>query len=181
MTELQSWTCSPGSGPPSAKAWRPIAQDNVRNKPRGGLWTSTWDDAGSDWLREAGPANMDLLGPAPEVWLLTPEPAANVLTIDGLDELVTIFDHGYGIDVFGGRVINFQLLAQDYDAVHLTEKGQWATRLSWPDDLYGWDCECTLWLRWRFTDVQRWGVWDFIHKTVAPIKSEGEDSASLGE
>lgn len=36
------------------------------------------------------------------------------------------------------------LLAQGYDAIHLTGRGQWATRLSFPRSFYGWDCETVL-------------------------------------
>jgi hypothetical protein len=43
---------------------------------------------------------------------------------------------------------NWERLARHFDAVHLTEKGQWDTRLPPSgDNLYGWDCESTLWLR----------------------------------
>jgi hypothetical protein len=43
---------------------------------------------------------------------------------------------------------NWERLAQHFDAIHLTENGQWATRLPpGGDNLFGWDCESTLWLR----------------------------------
>ena len=45
--------------------------------------------------------------------------------------------------------LDFERMAADFDAVHLTDEGQWATRLTQPS-LYGWDCESTCWLRWAF-------------------------------
>lgn len=49
-------------------------------------------------------------------------------------------------------------VAQDYDGIHLTQFGQWATRLTMPYSLYGWDCESTLWNRWCFTEVVDLGI-----------------------
>lgn len=37
--------------------------------------------------------------------------------------------------------ISFNSLKERYDAIWLTETGQWKTRLSRPLNLYGWDCE----------------------------------------
>lgn len=36
------------------------------------------------------------------------------------------------------------LMEQGVDAIFLTERGQWKTRLSHPKNLYGWDCETVL-------------------------------------
>ena len=52
---------------------------------------------------------------------------------------------------------DWSLVAERYDGVHLTDEGQWATRLSHPLNLYGWDCESTLWLRWVFDSVEELG------------------------
>jgi hypothetical protein len=130
------------------------------NKPvRGGFWTSTWHtDYGCDWIREAGPDGMGLVSLPCSVYLLDPRPA-RVLVIDALDDLVRALDSYAAREqpeyapAFG-RLFDFERLAADYDAVHLTEVGQWRTRLSTPDNLYGWDCECTLWLRWCFEVVE---------------------------
>ena len=40
--------------------------------------------------------------------------------------------------------LDFIKIAQSYDAILLTEKGQRKTRHGYPKNLYGWDCECLL-------------------------------------
>ena len=41
------------------------------------------------------------------------------------------------------RYLDFEKIAENYDAIWLTEKGMQETRWSNPD-LYGWDCETFL-------------------------------------
>ena len=50
--------------------------------------------------------------------------------------------------------INFYEMSKDYDAIHLTEKGQWKTRMTRPVSLYGWDCETVYWFRMKFKVVK---------------------------
>lgn len=42
------------------------------------------------------------------------------------------------------QTIDFEKMATEYDAIHLTINGQLETRLSFPLSLYGWDCESLL-------------------------------------
>lgn len=80
------------------------------------------------------------------------------------------------------RCLDFERMAADgVDGVHLTDAGQWATRHARPS-LYGWDCECTLWLRWRFGEARWKGVawpgekglrWDATPMAPRPRKKAG--------
>jgi hypothetical protein len=131
-------------------------------KPTGGLWTSTYLGAadGSDWVRwcrdEGGFGNVEKAN----WWLLTADPEAHVLVIDSYADLARataayplIWDRA---DPFYAErpKLDYEAIARDFDGVHLTDRGQWRTRLTHPLDLYGWDCESTLWLRWSFEGVQ---------------------------
>lgn len=129
-------------------------------KPKWGLWTSTYDaerhtSAWVDWClaEEFGDVT------AGSWFVLTPDPSARVFVIDGLAALEHLTDNypEPGTEAYTRRFfacLDFERLAQEYDAIHMTEAGQWATRYSTPN-LNGWDVECTLWFRWCFTDVSR--------------------------
>lgn len=146
----------------------PLRMQAVRNsdnclgaKPEGGLWTSTYDPAyGSDWVRwclteEFGNVNVGS-------WLIEPDPGARILTIDTLSDLRGVLaEYGrtaldLGQDPRWCKP-DFERLAQLYDGFHLTEAGQWATRLSRPFDLYGWDCESMVWFRPVWASVRSLG------------------------
>lgn len=138
-----------------------------RKKPdRGGLWTSTYFDfhpfsAWGDWCQEnEWSLDVDL-----RLFTLEPESGARVYEVNSYEDLVWLFTI-YGRDPKNPigmlyrteRELVWENIAADYDAVHLTEQGQYETHLSMPYDLYGWDCESTLWLRWAFTDYTDRGV-----------------------
>lgn len=136
--------------------------DHPSQKPRRqGFWTSTWHpEHGSGWVQwclseEYG---CDRSDPSFPIWTLTPEDDARVYEIAGysdLDALVAAYPHElhYPGSAWSDLRPDWAAIAVDFDAVHLTDEGQWATRLSMPLDLYGWDCESTLWLRWAFVSA----------------------------
>jgi hypothetical protein len=145
---------------------RPVTEEMCGwMKPTGGLWTSTKLPSGSSgWINWC--LGEDFAGPEFDVWELTPDPAARVFTIDSLPDLLDLrarfsplCDHPRDCaplrDIGAG--VSWRRVAEEYDAVRLTEEGQWRTRMSRPS-LYGWDCESTLWFRWRFTDVHHVGA-----------------------
>lgn len=157
MANLQAWV-STGSTP-SAESFEPLNdRGGALRKPRGGLWTSTYDERyGSGWIQwclsesfDCGPAD-----PVFRVWTLEPDPAARIYEIDTYADLARLCER-YGQTIEHGSYSEtcpaWSRIARDYDAVHLTDEGQWATRFSDPN-LYGWDCESTLWLRWAFVAV----------------------------
>lgn len=126
---------------------------SVVRKPKGGLWTSTYcSEIGSAWVQWCLGEDFGVPGGGWRSWLLEPDPAARVLEIDSHADLHRV-SASYGLPIeYPGPLsaLDFERLAVDYDAIHLTEAGQWATRLTHPLSLYGWDCESVLWLRWAF-------------------------------
>ena len=144
---------------PTPDRFRPVKND-IRVKPKGGLWTSTWDweNTTSDWLewcRGAMPEWAD----AP-IHLLYPQDNLRVYTIDAWADLSQLLERFPLRDVPGVpkyiieslktfALLNWEKISEEYDAVHLTVEGQQATRWSRPS-LYGWDCESTLHFRWNF-------------------------------
>ena len=136
--------------PPVRNRW------SAWNKPEGGLWTSTYrpetqDSAWVEWR------SIYLSPPDHKAWwLLTPTPAARILTIDTLDDFIALL----AVAAMRGsrcRTPDFERLSHDYDGLHLTEQGQRQTHspYPYPDDLNGWDSECTLWFRWCFVTSER--------------------------
>ncbi|HEX6620421.1 MAG TPA: hypothetical protein VF024_12215 [Solirubrobacteraceae bacterium] len=135
-------------------------------KPRqGGLWTSTYEPGGghlSAWAQWCLSEEFGI-NRADPVWtdcyVLRPM-LARVVRIDSYDDLAWLVERCPGGALLPGRGREFpdwMAVARIADAVHLTEQGQWATRLSHPYNLYGWDCESTLWFRWMFDDVRALG------------------------
>jgi len=136
--------------------FKPIEKDNftvLYYQPKGvGLWTSTYSKKyGSDWIRWCVGEKFKEFTKKSLMTLIIPDDDAKIFTIDSLDDLK------YLIDRFPEKVpkmpyltsFDFYELSKWYDAIHLTEKGQWETRFSQPS-LYGWDCESTLWFRMKF-------------------------------
>jgi len=158
--------------PPRASSFNVVVNDHgFRVKPQGGLWTSTYsDEIGSGWVEWClaedfrVPQHFRWHG-----WLLTPPWDARVYEIDSYADLRRLAESEFGMPegpgyfpAFGGCGIDFEKMSQSYDAIHLTEAGQWATRLSHPHTLYGWDCESTLWLHypWAWAEIHEvHGTW----------------------
>jgi hypothetical protein len=121
-------------------------------KPGGGLWTSSFIDGRSEWVDWV--ESERFLDSYSLTWhVLTPDPASRIYVIDSLADLTRLLDRYAVKKKWDGsmRWPDFERIAGEYDAMHLTAEGQWATRLTHPDSLYGWDCESTLWFRWSFT------------------------------
>lgn len=143
-------------------------------KPIGGLWTSTYDSVtGSAWVRWCFAEDWCI--PDDEMWnctLLHPA-TCRVLEIDTFEDLVTalqrygrpdapLLESGYSsTKCLGFRPpikdnLDFERISEDYDAIHLTDRGQGETRLTIPN-LYGWDCESTVWFRPKFEKIEHIG------------------------
>lgn len=156
---LQVWV---GNEEPAPDQIEPIENLDDRpmfNKPKGGLWTSSLrEDTTSGWIewmkRERWSNVQD-----PEAWVLTPADEIDVYTVDTVADLAEIAEQSddprFAHMRTGRTVIDFESVFEEYDAIHLTTKGQRATRFTAIDepDLYGWDSECVLWDGWHFTDV----------------------------
>jgi len=107
-------------------------------KPEGGLWASPVDSeyGWREWC-EAEKFNEEKLEIAFQF-----EYTGRFLVINS--------QYGLGamcwreVDYWRGKLVpDFELMAIEIDAIHLTARGQAATRWSQPD-LYGWDCESVL-------------------------------------
>ena len=144
-------------------------QNNPVHKPSGGLWTSTLrDDNRSGWLdwkdRESHYTGEE------EVWHIEPESNLDILIIEDQPHLEAILER-YERDDLSGSLstqarafapLDFEAIGENYDAIRLTEQGQWNTRMTRPG-LYGWDCESVLWLCWAFESVEYQGhISDYI-------------------
>ena len=126
-------------------------------KPRFGLWTSSYVEGCSAWVEWCRDENF--CNPYALNWfLLEPNPKARVLVIDTLADLKRLLAEFKQPPAPGFEAIttwpDFERIAEHWDAMHLTEAGQWRTRLTLPS-LYGWDSESTLWFHWCFTDCRR--------------------------
>jgi hypothetical protein len=138
----------------------PVA-NRLHIKPMYGLWTSTYNTVEStsawvDWCRSEEFGTPD----ACNWFVLTPKKNVRVYSINAVADLRSLLDQYPHPDPMSHALsrfvayLDFERIAQDYDALHMTDVGQWATRNSEPG-LNGWDCESTLWFRWCFGGVER--------------------------
>jgi len=126
------------------------------NKGVGGLWTSHYNKVtGSEFVDYC----KDISTLRLKEWkgfILTPSLEAKVLVIDTLEDLLSALNRYERETILPfSRNLDFEKMAEDYDAIHLTRNGQIETRHSFPTSLYGWDVESTHWFRWKFTDVEK--------------------------
>jgi hypothetical protein len=94
------------------------------------------------------------------VWkgvILTPAADAKVLVIDSAQDLTEVLSWASIVypefSVFGS-FIDFEKVSTKYDAINLTHEGQQRTRFVDFGNMYGWDCESTIWFRWKFDSVR---------------------------
>lgn len=146
--------------------FRPITNEATWVKPSGGLWTApvtrhaagglVLESAWSEWCVET----MDWDPIEARFLLIQPNAGARVLlvnTMDDLRRLVAAYPNreacAPALQRLAERYPNWLAMAADWDAVYLTDAGQWATRLPpyGEPNLYGWDCASVLWLRPAYT------------------------------
>lgn len=153
---------------------KPSFRKKVRNmpwwhKPHPGtaLWTSTYTKRyTSDWYQYA--ISSEILRPmaGAKFWLLEPKSDVRVFTVNNMDDLIEL-KRRYSQELpelEGGKVellslwgLDFERLARDYDALHLTKNGERQTRfglLFAQPSLWGWDCESTVWFRNVFKKIE---------------------------
>ncbi len=146
----------------------PVQNDSFGVKPKFGLWTSSyldgksaWVDAYQDMFGHSGSDVRALSAYSLNWFLLEPDPAARVLVIDtmaDLRRLVAKFPARQEFGTFCRVWPDFERISEHYDAMQLTENGQWRTRMPIEPNapnLYGWDAESTVWFRWCFTGYRR--------------------------
>lgn len=135
-------------------------------KPTRALWTSSLYPKGkkvlSDWMEWC--EDEGYLYGEPDYIHLKALPDSKIFQIDGYNDLAYLFEK-YGLfydhELQKKRItksltlpnmveLDFHSIAVDYDILWLTKKGQIETHLSMPYNLYGWDCESSVWLRDKF-------------------------------
>lgn len=139
---------------PEKELLQPVINQELLNKPLGGLWTSTYEkEYGSDWLQWT--LGNDFYDDVPKAWLLKPRSDLRVLLIDSYNDLVSKMDKYISRDkrFTFTYSIDFEEISKEYDVIHLTSRGEIETRFTTDYHLYGWDCESCLWLNWGFEEV----------------------------
>lgn len=161
-----------GEVEPSRKHMKPITNRDLSNKPLGGLWTSRYDETyGSEWVQWCIAEEFHAPDDGFDSWVLYGHDS-KLLVIDSLVDLKRALrtyrmkydtDHPlYLSSPMFRSVFNYEAMAHDYDGLHLTARGQAETRLSYPESLYGFDCESTVWFRWCFSKVEHLGKKNFM-------------------
>lgn len=137
-----------------------LTNDGI-NKPVGGLWSSPYTPGKkyiSDWDRFCKEENFDK-----EDWskgiIFKLKDNARIYTIDSYEDL-TVLVNKYPNEksIIRTDALDFNKIAEDYDAIHLTEEGQWKTRNTYPNTLYGWDCETLLVLNYDSIDEESFEI-----------------------
>jgi hypothetical protein len=125
---------------------RPVKNKQYPNKPRGGIWTSTYINPkkGSEWVQWG--LENDYLPKKLHSWIVTPA-TNNIYEINSFKDLLDLWER-YPFKVS----INWESVAKQYDAVHLTKSGEQKTRNTSPINLYGWDMESTIWFKKVFSE-----------------------------
>jgi hypothetical protein len=120
---------------------------NSWNKPTGGLWISPIDSKWGwrDWCK-AERFKRDFKSK----FFCKFKKGSRVLVINSYNDLKKLPFKPYENPIFRSKKVRTFLFKEidfeslNVDAVFLTEKGQWKTRLTQPYHLYGWDCESIL-------------------------------------
>lgn len=137
--------------------------DQSHYKPMGGLWTSTLNEEGSEWLRWLTNEGYDLSMKrwGGKCWRLQPT-FARVYVVwspKQLHDLAELYPHPRQNEADFARIASFRsrvawdVMAKEWDAVHVPNPWPW--RFGY-DDLgasmffYSMDAESTCWFRWCF-------------------------------
>jgi hypothetical protein len=172
------WAKPEREHPPTPERVDPVATwDYIGsfNKCDGGLWTSPEGSAfgWEDWCRGEG---MD--GWLGTRYVLKVAGAPRILRIDSAADLEAAWSRfGRTADMEAAaarlglsdtqreivarygpqepqRDLDFGAMTADYDALWLTDRGHFETRMGLGLNTYAWDCETVLWFRWCFSDVR---------------------------
>ncbi len=132
-------------------------------KPQGGFWTSTYlpeDEFVSDWVRWCS-NNQPKWIKDEEAKLIDISSKARIYTIDSYEDMMNLlkdypFEHPCLTKTMqtAFAYIDWEKVSEKYDGVHLTRKGELATRIARTrGPCLVWDCESTLWFRNVFTKI----------------------------
>jgi hypothetical protein len=163
----QLWIDQAGSGQtPKETAEIPVFDDS-NGLPAGGLWTSTYSEGSSEYIRRILHVMEGFMPLEPRpAWLLTPQMAVVYEVEDqSADDDLTALASGSPF---------WPQMAGHLDAVHMTRDGALAfARTPTRDDLFGkrmeavtrhvregrgpldfWEAERTIWFRWCFSEAR---------------------------
>jgi hypothetical protein len=144
----------------------PDSWERYAQKPARGLYTSTMVDTTSPPLAAVVKGAVgdfrELFRKLPlACWRLEAPPDVRIVEVDGPQAWHDLCVKYPAIGEDGRLVPDWSAIAKDWDAVHLTlgglltaEQVRVESEAGWTA-LWGWDCERTVWLHWRFTDFVR--------------------------
>lgn len=170
------------------------------NKPYGGLWTSTYtpddpDGFRCDWQRgvrmnaliKAGYAEIRAFWPG---WRLQAVPDAKVLAILKFEDALAFTKHYHlasfefpsSVDLsqfLTAEITNWEEVFRDYDCIRLTDEA--CDEITCAKVFFGgqtafdtWNCESSLWGKWRFKVGERIRAMDHAHFTTQCVNHETE-------
>jgi len=153
----------------------PINRCTSFNKPKGGLWCSTYtpnEEYLSDWHRFC--ANEFTTGLNNHAVIFDFKPNSRIFQIDSQKDLMELFhicgrfyDDILPESICLSFMLDFEEAKARYDVINLTERGQWTTRLPMTNpkyNLYGWDTECSLILNFDCIGEQEYKYFNLIDK-----------------
>jgi len=166
MTQLEPQVFV-GRAAPTADAIKPVTNEKFW-KPVGGLWTSTLNHEGGEWLRwllseifTRYATVEDLQGSerwGGRMWKLTPR-EANVAIVHEPADLRMLHER-YPQQLTEAEkqirsfalLIDWEALSRDYDGMHIPNPWPWRFGGDYEASMffYGMDAECTCWFRWCF-------------------------------
>jgi hypothetical protein len=161
----------------STRGVRPVESSYMPTKPVGGFWTTSVPEDPKQidsWERFTGgewPSKHKEIKSKGSV-VVIPHKDANIFQINEGKDLKYLWDNYAETENLEGkeiRKINWKKVAEDYDAVHLSEPAFWELRMpeldehpellvengpygtrKIPLDVYPWDAESTVWFKKKF-------------------------------
>lgn len=158
----QIWLSNDKNNKPNPEKFNPVQKELYRpNKPKGGMWTSTYtpnNEFDSGWIRWCIKEEYDC---GNYKWKLIPKNDINVLVVNSQSDLVSIVEK-YEKNMYKGKkssripnaVLDFKKMSEDFDAIRLTKEGQINSDFFEYPNLYAWDTETVLNFRWNWKDYK---------------------------
>lgn len=128
-----------------------VKNKSFGNKPKGGFWACPVDaEFGWKEFCESEDWNTECLDKH-----ITFTFTGDTLVINSLKDLAAV---PMVRDITGQLRPDFEKIAEKYDAIYLTHRGQAETRYSQGIDLHGWDIECVLILNPNIKQYRQGGM-----------------------
>lgn len=151
------------------------AISNLDSKPKGGLWTSTYNEVyGSDWIKWLQQNDFIQSDNAIGGFYMTINKEAAIYTIDSYNDANALFeeysywppfilefdnplDEFYQKNSHFFKCIDYQKLSDKFDGLHLTKQGFYDCKVRYSpciSPFTSFDCESTIWFNWCFDSIQ---------------------------